>query len=583
MIRRTLALALLLSLAPPAPAWTQDDAVPTVADAQAKLQTGEFAAAAGLLARIVAAQPQDAQAWYLYGYALHAAGELEDALVAHAKAAGDPRFASRACYNAACASALLERRDDAFAWLGKAVAAGFSDRGLLQSDSDLDGLRDDPRFETLLPPWYTGSEAFVEEPRVLLEIVGEAAGDQFGWVARTLGDLDGDGVWDFASTAPTKRITGPACGRVYVYSGKTGKLLFHVDGTPGSQLGNSVSPAGDVNADGVPDVVAGAPGHPNIAGKALVYSGVDGAVLLELSAGEVGDQFGLKVCDLGDLDGDGKDDVMVGAPGTDSTGANAGRAYVYSGADGRELARIDGTKAGDQLGASADATLEGDHRILAIGAMTGGPNGAGEVQVHRWTGETYEPFFLIESDATGRNLGQYFVSILGDVDGDGVPDVYASDWQNAGGGAGAGRVYVHSGKDGTRILEVTGRRPGEGFGTSPSEAGDVDGDGHADLIVGAWQNADAAASAGKCYLVSGKDGATLATYTSRQGGDTLGFDATGIGDVDGDGGLDFLLTSAWSGAHGAQTGRLFIVAGPTFPDATEEPAEEPTEPDDDAR
>ena len=93
------------------------------------------------------------------------------------------------------------------------------------------------------------------------------------------------------------------------------------------------------------------------------------------------------------------------------------------------------------------------------------------------------------------------------------------------------------------------------FGTSPAVAGDADGDGRADLIVGAWQNAEAAPSGGKCYLLSGADGRELATWTCKQAGDTFGFDAVGLGDVDGDGALDFLLTSGWSPARGAKTGR----------------------------
>jgi hypothetical protein len=92
----------------------------------------------------------------------------------------------------------------------------------------------------------------------------------------------------------------------------------------------------------------------------------------------------------------------------------------------------------------------------------------------------------------------------------------------------------------------------------------VDGDGRADLIVGAWKNADGAAAAGRCTLVSGADGRVLTAYTSRMEQDTLGFDAVGLGDVDGDGGVDFLLSAAWSEAHGVQSGRVFIVAGPVF-------------------
>ena len=116
-----------------------------------------------------------------------------------------------------------------------------------------------------------------------------------------------------------------------------------------------------------------------------------------------------------------------------------------------------------------------------------------------------------------------------------MPDVYASDWSNAALGPSTGRIYVHSGRSGARLLTLTGEHPGDGFGTSPSGAGDVDGDGRADLIVGAWQYGQVAVSAGRVYLYSGRDGRLLRTYTDRVAGDTLGFDAVGLGDVDGDG------------------------------------------------
>ena len=101
---------------------------------------------------------------------------------------------------------------------------------------------------------------------------------------------------------------------------------------------------------------------------------------------------------------------------------------------------------------------------------------------------------------------------------------------------------------------------GEGFGTCPAIAGDVDGDGHADLIVGAWQYSDAAVSGGRASLFSGKNGKLLATYTCRTPGDTFGFDAVGMGDVDGDGTADFLITSGWSGVHGFHSGRVFLIS-----------------------
>ena len=147
-----------------------------------------------------------------------------------------------------------------------------------------------------------------------------------------------------------------------------------------------------------------------------------------------------------------------------------------------------------------------------------------------------------------------------DVDGDGVPDVFASDWSNTAKGRSTGRVYVHSGKDGHRLLELTGETAGEGFGTSNSNAGDVDGDGHADLIVGAWQYAGAAVSGGRAQLFSGKDGKLLKAFTCRTVGDTFGFDAVTMGDVDGDGSDDFLITSGWSAVRGFHSGRMFLLS-----------------------
>ena len=78
---------------------------------------------------------------------------------------------------------------------------------------------------------------------------------------------------------------------------------------------------------------------------------------------------------------------------------------------------------------------------------------------------------MIEADETGSALGAMFLSVPGDVDGDGVPDVYASDWSNGAKGPSTGRVYVHSGEDGHRLLTLTGETAGEGFGTSPVGGG----------------------------------------------------------------------------------------------------------------
>ncbi len=395
---------------------------------------------------------------------------------------------------------------------------------------------------------------FVEPVKILHEWDGEAPDDQFGWIARRIGDVDHDGVTDIVTSAPTHGKAKSSAGRVYVYSTRTGKLLWTADGAPHDELGTGIEAAGDTNGDGIPDVVAGAP----VGRVAFIYSGNDGHILQRFKSGDPDEQFGNHVSGIGDFDSDGTPDIIVGAPGKDGEEKIAGRAYVYSGKTGALLATFEGERKGDQFGSAVAGGVAGGHRYLLIGAPRAGAQRHGRVYVY--DGRAKAPVFTFESDDTGNALGLMFLSIVGDVDADGMPDLYASDWSNSAKGRSTGRIYVNSGRTGARLLTLTGETVGEGFGIGPADAGDVDGDGHADLIVGSWQFGKAAASGGRATLFSGKDGHVLATYTCRIPGDTFGFDATGLGDIDGDGTLDFLITSAWSGIHGHQSGRMFILS-----------------------
>ena len=282
-------------------------------------------------------------------------------------------------------------------------------------------------------------------------------------------------------------------------------------------------------------------------------------MLLTLRAEDRADTFGRHVAGAGDVDRDGYEDVIVGAPGNDAGGDGAGRAYVYSGKDGRVLLTLTGERAQDSFGSAVAGYSKGTSMLLLVGAP-----GAGRVatrtHVRLRFAHRRRPKFVIEADETGAALGAMFLSVPGDVDGDGVADVYASDFANSAKGPSTGRTVVHSGKDGRPLLTLTGETAGEGFGTSPSVAGDVNGDGHADLIVGAWQYAGAAISGGRAYLYSGRDGKLLKTYTCRMPGDTFGFDAVTLGDIDADGMDDLLITSAWSGVRGFHSGRIFVIS-----------------------
>jgi hypothetical protein len=536
---------LLFSAAPP----PQD-----LAEALRRLQSGDAAGAVAVAEAVTAAQPANGRAWRVLGLAATRAKQFDKALQANLRALEVEPAMVVPLYNIGAAYALQNQPDNAFEWLRKAKATHRIDMTQITTDDDLASLRGDPRFAELLPRPEDFANPFVENVKVVREWDGEAAGDQFGWIARNIGDVDGDGIPDVVTSAPARKNGGDNAGRVYVYSTGSGKLLWTADGKPGDQLGLGVEGEGDTNGDGIPDVVASAPG----AGKAYVYSGRDGRLLLTLSGEAPNDNFGRHVSAAGDFDGDGRADVIVGAPGNNAGGTGAGRAYVFSGRNGRILLTLTGERAGDGFGSTVAGPAKGRTNFLVVGAPAAGPAKHGRTYVYK--GGSAHPAFTIDSDDTGAALGQMFVSVLGDADGDGMPDIYASDWANAARGPRTGRIYVHSGRTGRRLLTLTGETAGEGFGIGPATAGDVDGDGHADLIVGSWQYSATAISGGRAYLYSGRDGRLLQTYTCRVPGDTFGFDAAGMGDVDGDGTIDFLITSAWSGIHGFHSGRMFIVS-----------------------
>ncbi len=515
---------------------------------------GDPAGAVELLRAHLGEHPDDGRGWLVLARAHLAQEAWDDAVDASERAASYAAFTDQAQLEGALARAGRGEVDEAFEMLLVIKTRNRIDLTALAAQPRAARITSHPRYAELLPTQEEYEHPFSEEVRILREWRAEAPGGSFGWIARSIGDADGDGIADFVTSAPN--LDGNR-GRVYVYSSGAGDLLWSADGdNAGDQLGLGIEAAGDVDGDGVPDVVAGAPG----AGRAYVYSGRDGTLVLTLS-GAVDMAFGQSVSDAGDVDGDGHADVVVSAPGSSSNASpGPGSVTVYSGKDGAPLLELHGEKDGDSFGSSvAGATAADGSSLLVIGAGTAGDRGVGRVYVHRNLGA--RPAFTIEPDETGAWLGGMFVSVPGDVDGDGFPDVYASDWTNGAKGPQTGRVYVHSGVDGHRLLTLTGDLSGEGFGTSVSDAGDVDGDGHADLAVGAWQHASLAPGGGRISIVSGRTGTRVWTITGQVAGETLGFDSTGIGDVDGDGVGDLLVTSAWSSIRGSRSGRVYIVAG----------------------
>ena len=423
-------------------------------------------------------------------------------------------------------------------------------------------ISEDPRLKELFPSKEEIADPFVEETKIIHEWVGEAEGDQFGWIARNIHDVNSDGVDDMVTSAPTNDEGGNNAGKVYVYSGADGKLLWSVVGeTDNGQLGMGVEYGGDINNDGIPDVVAGAP----FASTAFAYSGKDGSVIHTFSGDSLGG-LGIHLSGVDDVNGDGFGDILIGEPyqifnapfGGDSI-IHPGKAHLFSGKDGKLLWTWEGEETDDAFGTAVAGRVVDGKAYLMVGAPNAGPSNGGRTYVYKGINEDSD--FVLEADSEGSRFGGMFMSILGDVNGDGTTDLYASDWSNNGGGIGRGRAYAFSGKDGEKLYTWTGDTDGEGFGIGVSDCGDVNKDGYADVAVGSWQFSGAAPGGGKVRLHSGKDGSLIRAWTCKTMGDTFGFDTTGLGDVDGDGTIDLLITSAWSAVKGFRSGRVFVVAG----------------------
>ena len=524
-------------------------AEPTLAAAAARMQANDPAGAARILEEVTRREPANGRAWRNLAAAYQGTKDYDKAIAASQRALDVDPAVPTPMYQLGILYALKQEPDRAFDWLGRARATKKIDMTQLTAAAELEPFRKDARYAALLPVRADFDRPFVEDVTILREWDGEAANDQFGWIARGIGDVDGDRVPDVVTSAPT--AAGRA-GRIYVYSTKSGSRLWTADGlAAGDQFGSGVEAAGDTNGDGIPDVIASAPNG----GYARVYSGRDGRVLFTVRGEQASDVFGLHAAGVGDVDRDGCADVIVGAPGA---GGGFGRAYVYSGKTGAAILTLTGERSGDRFGSAvAGATGAKGRFSIVVGAPRAGDARTGRAYVYDTL--TPKPRFVVEADATGAALGGMFLSVPGDVDGDGIADVYVSDWQNAAKGPSTGRVYVHSGADGRRLFALTGETAGEGFGTSPAVAGDVDGDGRADLLVGAWQHSTGAIGGGRVYLYSG-DARLLETYTCRTPGDTFGFDAVALGDVDADGTVDLLITSGWSGVSGFHSGRVFVIS-----------------------
>ncbi|MFC1467959.1 IPT/TIG domain-containing protein, partial [Verrucomicrobiota bacterium] len=413
-------------------------------------------------------------------------------------------------------------------------------------------------------------------------LAGEAAGDMSGVCVKSAGDVNGDGFQDILVGAmkadPNGRIDA---GSSYVVFGKSGgftetNLLSNLDGTNGFRLegetagdvfGDSASSAGDVNGDGFDDIIIGAwnadPGGRADAGSSYVVFGKSAGFDATITMDTLGGTNGF---------------ILVGEAAGDDSGV-----------------RVSG--AGDVNGDGFDDIIIGARKADPGGRIDAGSS----YVVFGKSGGFSETNFLSNLDGTngfrfdGAAAGdQCGISVrdAGDVNGDGLDDIIiGAFWADPNGRTDAGSSYVVFGKsdgfdatigpgdlDGTNGFRIDGATAGDWSGFCVSGAGDMNGDGFDDIIIGALKgNAGAGADTGKSYVVFGKsDG-----FDSSIGLDTLngtngfalwgmeagaqsGFSVSGAGDVNNDGLDDIIIGARNADPNGrANAGSSYVVFGKT--------------------
>jgi hypothetical protein len=364
--------------------------------------------------------------------------------------------------------------------------------------------------------------------------------DRLGVSVHSAGDVNHDGHPDFIAGAPENGfIFGLGEGYARVYNGLTGATLYTLNGAnSGDAFGTAVAGCGDVNGDGYADFVVGAPGagvSASQAGRVTVFSGKTGAVLWTFDGDAAGDQLGMAVAGAGDVDNDGYADIIVGAPLAASGGQNRGYARIYSGKTGAILRTFVGVNDGDRLGASVDGAGDINHDGKAdviVGSYLAGAK--------VYSGANGAVLWSFTAPADDR-LG-YAVAGAGDVNGDGTPDVIVGAPQDGNVFLpGAGYAVVYSGLDGSTLLTLNGVGSGDRFGCGVGGAKDVNGDNHADLIVGADQYP--ISGAGYVQVLSGSTGAVLYAVPGSSSTARIGTAVDGLGDVNGNGQKEFAIGS----------------------------------------
>ena len=382
---------------------------------------------------------------------------------------------------------------------------------------------------------------------------GDAEGDWFGLdTLHSGGDFNGDGLSDIAIGAIGNDWSDDNAGALFIFFGRTSGWTVDTQSSAADAVftgenandwaGRMVS-GGDVNGDGLGDIAVGAGNFGGSRGAVYLLLGrmlgwQTDSSLADADAsflGEHDEDWAFRLDTGGDANGDGLDDLLVGAVGNDDGGDHAGKVYL-----------VPGRAAG-----------------WCVGSHLADPS----VALATFIGEEMD-------DDAGIS-----VALAGDLNGDGLDDLLMGARGNSEFGMYSGKTYLHFGRPGGWVTSLDlsmadvsfhGEADWDMSGTGVDAAGDMNGDGIGDFIIGAYGNDEAAVGAGQVYFLLGRTSGWVTTsslsdadgsFLGTVGGENAGLLLSGTGDVDGDGLGDVLIGAPYNNQNANQAGKIYLVTG----------------------
>lgn len=438
---------------------------------------------------------------------------------------------------------------------------------------------------------YHGSAAGISTtPASIAE--SNQAGASMGYSVATAGDVNGDGYSDIIAGAYLYTNGQSFEGAAYVFHGtpsgiNTSPAVILESNQASAGMGISVSSAGDVNGDGYSDVIVGAYAYDNgetDEGVAFVYhgsaSGINATPAALLESNQATSLFGRSVASAGDVNGDGYSDVIVGALNYDNGEADEGAAFIFygsaSGINTTPAALLESNQASSwfsySVASAGDVNGDGYSDVI-VGAndFDNGQTNEGVAFIYHGssTGINTSPTAMLESNQISAEMG--IVSSAGDVNGDGYADVIVGAYFYDNGETNEGAVFVYSGSasgiNSIPIAMMESNQANAGMGFDVSSAGDVNGDGYSDVVAGAYGYANGQSQEGAAFVFHGSAaGVSTVPNSIREDADQgqawFGYSVANAGDVNGDGYSDVII-GAWGYSDGINNGegRAFVYHG----------------------